>query len=512
MKLVKAALAVMALCGLGYGQAHALELYVDTKTKQLFAEPGNGRVRLGTFEQVQEAGQEPKASRRGKRSIEAIEANMDKKSVELKELEASIDKKKDDMKAIERKVEQVAARTPRGSSDPVKPSSWFDKINIRGYTQFRYTQPLSNRYELASPGDRSISENQDFLIRRARLIIFGDITDHLSIYLQPDFASGLNLGGGATTSTGNFAQLRDWYADIFFDKQKEFRIRAGQSKIPYGFEILQSSQNRLAFDRADAVNTAARDERDVGLFFYWAPSEIRETFKYLVKSGLKGSGDYGVVGFGAYNGQGANRFELNDQVHLIGRFSYPYKFSNGQIFEGGVSGYSGRFLPGTGTGFSQNLRNNSRPFNATTNPIIAPTLDNYKGLQDERIGLHAVLYPQPFGLQAEWNWGVTPQISNNYKTITSASLNGGYVQAMYKFDHFYGTWIPYAKWQYYRGAEKFANNAPYVRLNEVEAGIEWQPLPELELTMAYSNMNRTNVANLYQANGNLLRMQLQWNY
>ncbi len=512
MKPVKVALAIAALCGLGYGQAHAIELYVDTQTKQLYAEPGKGRVRLGTFEQVQETGQEAKngkSGKGGKHSMEAIEASMDRKSVELKELEARIDKKKDDMKSIERKVQQAASRTP--SSDP-PPASWFDKIQIRGYSQFRYTQPLNDRYELASPGDRSISENQDFLIRRARMIIFGDITDHLSIYIQPDFASGLNLGGGATTNSGNFVQLRDWYADIFFDKHKEFRVRAGQSKIPYGFEILQSSQNRLALDRADALNTAARDERDVGLFFYWTPEEIRETFKYLVKSGLKGSGDYGVIGFGAYNGQGANRFELNDQVHLIARASYPYKFSNGQIFEAGVSGYSGRFVPNTGTAFSANLRNNSLRFNATTNPIIAPRLDNYKGLQDERVGIHAVLYPQPFGLQAEWNWGVSPQISNNYKSITSANITGGYVQAMYKVDHFYGTWIPYVKWQYFRGAEKFATNAPFVRLNEVEAGVEWQPLPELELTLAYSNMDRTNVANLYQAYADLLRVQLQWNY
>ncbi|HNG37369.1 MAG TPA: porin, partial [Nitrosomonas sp.] len=29
---------------------YALDLYVDTKTKQIFAEPGPGRVHLGTYE------------------------------------------------------------------------------------------------------------------------------------------------------------------------------------------------------------------------------------------------------------------------------------------------------------------------------------------------------------------------------------------------------------------------------------------------------------------------------
>ncbi|MDO9312421.1 MAG: porin, partial [Nitrosomonas sp.] len=30
--------------------AYALDLYVDTKTKQIFAEPGPGRVHMGTYE------------------------------------------------------------------------------------------------------------------------------------------------------------------------------------------------------------------------------------------------------------------------------------------------------------------------------------------------------------------------------------------------------------------------------------------------------------------------------
>jgi hypothetical protein len=37
---------------------------------------------------------------------------------------------------------------------------------------------------------------------------------------------------------------------------KEYRVRIGQSKVPYGFENLQSSQNRLSLDRNDALNSA----------------------------------------------------------------------------------------------------------------------------------------------------------------------------------------------------------------------------------------------------------------
>ena len=142
-------------------------------------------------------------------------------------------------------------------------------------------------------------------------------------------------------------QIRDLYADIYFDKDKEFRVRAGQSKIPYGFENMQSSQNRLALDRADAINTCCKDERDIGLFFYYTPKEMRHLFRDLVKNNLKGSGDYGMVGFGVYNGQGANRIELNKGTHIVARFTYPYVFENGQVVEASVQGYTGRFVPYT---------------------------------------------------------------------------------------------------------------------------------------------------------------------
>ena len=36
----------------GSFQESAIDLYVDTRTKQIYAEPGEGRVRMGTFERV----------------------------------------------------------------------------------------------------------------------------------------------------------------------------------------------------------------------------------------------------------------------------------------------------------------------------------------------------------------------------------------------------------------------------------------------------------------------------
>jgi hypothetical protein len=53
---------------------------------------------------------------------------------------------------------------------------------------------------------------------------------------------------------------------------------------------MQSSQNRLPLDRNDALNSAVSNERDLGVFFYWAPQKTRKLFSSLVSDGLKGSG------------------------------------------------------------------------------------------------------------------------------------------------------------------------------------------------------------------------------
>ncbi|HEY8398762.1 MAG TPA: porin, partial [Flavihumibacter sp.] len=178
-----------------------------------------------------------------------------------------------------------------------KSDKWYKSFTIRGYFQVRY-----NRLGETNPNlqcdqcDRSMGGNGGFFLRRVRLVVEGDISDRVSIYIQPDFAS--------TTGNGiNYGQLRDAYFDLAFDKNKTWRIRLGQTKIPYGFEAMQSSSNRLPLDRSDGINSSFLNERDLGAFFYWAPKEKRELLNRLSDDGLKGSGDFGVVGLGVFSGQ-----------------------------------------------------------------------------------------------------------------------------------------------------------------------------------------------------------------
>lgn len=148
------------------------------------------------------------------------------------------------------------AEIPKASA-----KKWYDVINIGGYVQVRYNRLLETNPQLkCDQCDKSIGEGGGFIIRRGRIKISGNITNSIYFYIQPDFGSSVG-------SEQNVVQLRDAYIDIGFDKKNEYRLRIGQSKVPFGFENMQSSQNRLPLDRNDGLNSALKNERDLGAFF-----------------------------------------------------------------------------------------------------------------------------------------------------------------------------------------------------------------------------------------------------
>ncbi len=376
---------------------------------------------------------------------------------------------------------------------------WYDKFSIRGYVQTRYNGLFSTNDKVSceqcdrSWGTTDVSpdavSNNGFFIRRARMIFSGQIHPNLFFYFQPDFANS------PSTGVNNFAQIRDAYFDISFDTKREYRVRIGQSKIPYGFENMQSSQNRLSMDRADAIVSAIPNERDLGVFFYWAPEKIRERFAMLVKDGYKGSGDFGVFAFGAYNGQGVNRTEGNRNLHVVARVSYPFAIGN-QIFEPGIQAYTGKW--------------------AFTNELsTGVTTDNKQNTTDQRVGANFVLYPKPFGIQAEYNLGKGPRYDKFTNTVETSSLDGGYITLNYKLDYKKQVFYPFSKFQYFNGGKKFEKDARSYVVREYEMGIEWQPFRAFELTAAWVISDRTFEDSVLKNNrqqGNLLRIQAQLNF
>lgn len=366
---------------------------------------------------------------------------------------------------------------------------WFESINIRGYAQVRYNGLLQTNEDLGCEQcDKSWGGDNGFFIRRMRVIIYGQISPRVYFYVQPDFASA------PSSSTLNFAQLRDAYFDLGLDKDNEFRLRIGQSKVPYGFENMQSSQNRLPLDRADAMNSAVSNERDLGVFFYYAPAKIRKRYSSLVNDGLKGSGDYGVFGLGIYNGQTANRPELNSNRHIVTRLSYPFEWKK-QIFEPGIQAYKGEY---TLSSLSSGVKSNDT-----------------KTYLDERVGGTFVLYPKPFGILAEYNVGTGPEFDKLADSITNQRLHGGFITASYKIDFKGQTLIPFVRYQKYDGGKKHELDARSYEVEELEIGAEWQPNKNFELVVMYTMSSRRYEDYAKQNNyqrGNLLRIQAQVNF
>jgi hypothetical protein len=451
-------------------QADDLTLYVDTATGQIFAAPGPNRTLMGTF-----------------RPLDA------------------------DSGAGQATAGAAASASPEATPSVALESSPFtNRFSMRGYVQMRHAAMLGGDDGINLWSDRSVGDenslgeaDRNFLLRRARLTLQGDVGQRLSFLVQPDFASA--VGG-----SGNVAQLRDAYGDIYLTTDRVHRVRVGQSKVPYGWENMQSSSNRLALDRADAINSAVSNERDLGAFYYYTPRHVQDLFNEINALGLKHSGNYGMFALGTYNGQGANRGDRNDDEHVVARLNYPWRLGSGQLLETGIQAYSGKYVPSTGT------------YRTAANESLTPTIaDNFRnGLRDERVGLSFIWYPQPFGLQAEWNWGTSPQLDLATNSIVEDDIAGGYVQAMLRLDTRAGTFFPFVKWQYYDGANKAETNAPANEVNDWELGLEWQAAPELELAAIWHRMHRTNLVtgdddgrpDYAQFEADALRVQLQYNY
>ena len=372
---------------------------------------------------------------------------------------------------------------------PAKPKAWYEKLSLRGYAQLRYNRLLETNEDLTcSQCDRSIGRNNGFFLRRARLVFSGNVHDRVYVYVQPDYA---------TDAAGNqhYLQIRDAYFDLYLDGSRMHRLRLGQSKVPFGFENTQSSSNRLPLDRSDPLNSAVPNERDLGVTYFLTPSAARERFKFLSDSGLKGSGDYGVLAVALYNGQTANRPELNDNLHVAAHVVYPFSVAGGQVVELGVHAYHGRFVI---------------PSSQRTGGVTGPS-----EFLDERGAASLVLFPQPFGFQAEWNVGRGPEFDPATGSIRTRRLEGGYVQGSYRARFAGQTLTPFVRMQTYRGGKKLETDARRYDVDEIEGGLEWLPISAFELTASYvASDRRTEDAAAIgkHEKGQFLRLQAQFNY
>lgn len=392
-----------------------------------------------------------------------------------------------------RSAAQGETRPATPASGTARPAAapWYESFSIRGYAQVRYNRLLeTNELLQCEQCDRSWGRNGGISIRRARVIISGQIHPRIFIYFQPDFAS-------TAGTTQLIAQSRDWYMDVGLNATNTWRVRLGQSKIPYSFEAMQSSQNRIPLDRADGTNSAHVNERDLGAFLYWAPTRIRARLKAMVDSGYKGSGDYGALAIGVYNGQGAGRAEANDGLTAVARATWPFQLTRRAVLEPSIAAFTGRYV------LTSDLRSTG---------LRGPRDWEFA---DERVLGTLALQARPFGLLAEYNVGRGPQYDPVRDSVVTKRLAGGFITANWVIAHHGQQLLPFVRWQAYDGGKRHERDARAHRVRDVEIGVEWQPSRNVELVAEYyfgDRVTADRTTGIDPQSGRLLRLQAQVNY
>ncbi|MEO8088868.1 MAG: porin [Gemmatimonadales bacterium] len=198
------------------------------------------------------------------------------------------------------------------------------KLSGRLQEQFYY---FSNEDYAASVGPKS-----NFFTRRARIEARGQISENVSVYIQPSFEGGRNLSGVATTCTStpvpagggtptvtcrttgrSGVRLRDAWIDVRFSPEASkgaLYLRGGQEKRPYSRYELTSSNNLPSIERGAGQGLLARASNDLFAAAGFISHDVGASLRYEYKLD---DTRLVTVKVGAYNGQGESLNDVNNK-------------------------------------------------------------------------------------------------------------------------------------------------------------------------------------------------------
>jgi hypothetical protein len=170
-----------------------------------------------------------------------------------------------------------------------------------------------------------------------------------------------------------------------------------------------------------------------------------------------------------------------------------------QIIEPGVQAHAGKFVVPTE--------------NRSTGVKAIKSFE----FNDKRLAGSFILYPKPFGIQAEYNVGEGPRYNPAKDSIETRSLSGGYATFSYRIEgkRKDKLFFPFTRIQSYNGGKKHELDARSYHVREIETGLEWQFNKYFELTTSYVFSHRRFEDSKLRNNnqkGNLLRIQAQINF
>ncbi len=230
MKLTKLSLSIVSALGLtAAADALALDLYVDSKTQQIFAEPGPGRSKLGSFERVEDtAGQ--------KAEIQQIKDELALKNNELKALDEHI---KDES---EGKVHIGEKGLKFESKDGNFEMAINGRLQVDSQMNVANASPMTPGSSASPNSEQQLADGVN--IRRARLGVEGSYYKDFEYKFEYDFSRGGNSGVAAG--------ITDAY--INWKGYDPLGVKIGTFKEPFSLEEATSNRWLTFIERNMAVN------------------------------------------------------------------------------------------------------------------------------------------------------------------------------------------------------------------------------------------------------------------
>lgn len=220
-------------------------------------------------------------------------------AIDLARVEKLIEEFRAELVTMGARVDDLEAAIEDIQSRLGKVEAEQKKHRLDGYVQFRHED------------DNAPSGKQQFLVRRARVNLRGPASERVSYRLELQL-DAKESGKG----TGSKVQLRTGYVDYTLNSG---RLRIGQAKLPWGYELLESVPDLWTGERALFMDRLFPDQRDIGVQWSYRRSPASPQF------------DVGV-----FNGTGINASDNNDRKNVMARVDFP--LSNGTL---ALSGYLG---------------------------------------------------------------------------------------------------------------------------------------------------------------------------
>ena len=306
-------------------------------------------------------------------------------------------------------------------------------LNLRGRMQLQATVLVP------TPGSDAVRSNQ-FVVRRARLILKGDLPWHLSWVMHLGFSAN-DLEADAPNP------IRDLY--VQWNGWRDLSLRVGQMKVPFDVQRVVSSSSLQLVDRSLATLELNLD-RDIGFL--------------LFSDDLFGWGKRLKYAVGIWQGDGRNRIGTNIGLLYTARVSFHPFGGLDEKVEGDIE-RSSKFRLAIGGGIARN-NETPRPRSTYGTPYKLPGgFDYTHGTGDVHVKWHGFsLLAEVYVRQADTD-SRTGVVNGATLTEYSRSGWGWFAQA----GMFATPWLEFAA--RYGDLQPFAGTDPtFVRNREIGGG------------------------------------------